>query len=156
MYKSTHHPDDTPRGVVFTQALARPLGVCTVPIMIGATASALQGNPIWAYLTWGLPAALLVATLWAHFTLRRTVAEIRLRSGQAAVRSVQDVLNDRPPQWHPLFKVRATTWYLEVSLGWNTYEFRPKQWPEYNELTESARQAFQPDESASIRPPSYA
>ncbi len=141
---------------MFTRVLARPLGVCTIPIMIGATASALQGQPIWSYVAWGLPAALLVATLWAHFTLRRTVAEIRLRPGQAAVRSVRDVLRDHPPQWHPLYKVRATSWYLEVSLGWNTYEFHPQQWPDYEGLQEGARQAFHPDDTSSVQPPSYA
>lgn len=124
--------------------------------MIGATASALQGQPVWLYLAWGFPAALLVATFWAHFTLRRTIAEIQLRSGQAAVRSVQDVLSGQSSTWHPLFKVRTTPWHTEVSVGWNTYELAPRDWPEYEELRDAAREAFNPNTSNSIRPPSYA
>lgn len=156
VFKSVHHPEDTPRGVVFTRALARPLGVCTVPIMIGATASALQGQPVWSYLVWGLPAALLVATFWAQFTLRRRVAEVHLRPAQAVVRSVRDVLNDHSPDWQPLYNVRTTPWRVEVSVGWNTYELDPPHWPEYDTLQEEVQNAFHPDESSSVRPPSYA
>lgn len=141
-FKSTHHPGDTPWGIVYTRFLARPLGVCTVPLMIGATTSALLGQSVWAYLVWGLPAAIALATVWTHFSMARTVAEVRFRTGQAALRSVYDVLLDRPSDWQPIFNVRTTTWHLELSVGRTTYEMTPKRWPDYETLCDAARQSF--------------
>lgn len=112
--------------------------------MIGATTSALLEQPVWAYLVWGLPAAIGLATVWAHFSMARTTAEIRLRSGQAALRSVYDVLRDRPLDWEPIYNVRTTSWNTELSVGRSTHELMPKQWPEYESLSEAAKHAFHP------------
>lgn len=116
--------------------------------MIGATTSALLNQPIWAYLVWGLPAAIALATVWTRFSLSRTVAEIALRPGQAALRSVYDVLQDRPLSWEPIYKVRATSWNTEVSVGRTTHVLQPKDWPDYEALREGAKNAFRPNASS--------
>lgn len=144
-FKSTHHPEGRSWGLVYTRFLARPLGMCTVPLMIGATTSALLGQPVWAYLVWGLPAAILLATVWTHFSMARTVAEVGLRPGQAAFRSVYDVLLNRPREWDPIFDVRTTAWDTELSVGRTTYTLHPKRWPEYDALQDAARQSFRPE-----------
>lgn len=154
VFKSTHHPGNTPWGIVYTRYLARPLGVCTVPLMIGATTSALLDQSIWYYLVWGLPAAIILASAWTHFSLSRTIAEIGFRSGQAALRSVQDVLVDRPLVWKPIFNVRTTSWHVELSVSRATYELQSEQWPEFEKLEKAARQSFQAEASSS--PSSYA
>lgn len=156
IFESTHHPNDTPWGIVYTRFLARPLAVCTVPLMIGATTSALLSQPIWVYLVWGLPAAIALATVWTHFTMSRTIAEIGFRSGQARLRSVYDVLLDQPVGWKPIFKVRTTTWHVELSVGRTTYELQGDQWPDFDALQDVARKSFQPEGSPSVSPPSYA
>lgn len=143
-FKSTHHPEGRPWGLVYTRFLARPLGMCTVPLMIGATTSALLGKSVWAYLVWGLPAAILLATIWTRFSMARTVAEVALRPGQAAFRSVYDVLLNRSREWAPIFDVRTTSWDTELSVGRTTYTLHPKQWPEYDALQDAARQSFRP------------
>lgn len=156
IFESTYHPGDTAWGVVYTRFLARPLGVCTVPLMIGATTSALLDQPIWFYLVWGLPAAIALATAWTHFSLSRTIAEIRFRSGQAAVRSVYDVLLERPPEWKPIFTVRTTSWHVELSVGRTTHELQADTWPDYDALQKAARQSFQSEVSSSASSSSYA
>lgn len=148
-FQSTHHPGDTPWGIVYTRFLARPLAACTIPLMIGATTSALMGQPIWTYLVWGLPAAIGLATVWAHFSMSRTIAELVLRRGQAALRSVYDVLLGRPFEWKPIYKVRTTSWHTELSVGRTTYELQPGDWPDYDTLEEVAQQSFHPDASPS-------
>lgn len=152
VFESTNHPGDTPWGIVYTRFLARPLGVCTVPLMIGATTSALLEQPIWGYLVWGLPTAIALATVWTHFTLSRTIAEAGFRPGQAALRSVYDVLLDQPFVWKPIFKVRTTSRHVELSAGRTTHELTSSQWPDYDALRNAARQSFQPEAS----PPSHA
>ena len=116
--------------------------------MVGATASALQGNPVLGYLIWGVPVALLVATLWTHFRLSTTPAELHLRSGQVALRSIQDVLLNRSLNWLPLYNVRVSPDYTEISVRWNTRIFRRTEWPAYDRLRDAAKQAFHPQ-----RPP---
>ena len=148
-FQSTSHPGNAPWGIVYTRFLARPLAVCVIPLMIGATTSALLGKPIWAYLFWGLPFALLLATIWTYFTLDRTIAEVRVRSGQIALRSVYDVLRDRPPNWKPLFNVRTTSWHTELSVGRTTYMLHPNRWPNYEGLKEAALGAFQAGQRSS-------
>lgn len=147
-FKSTHHPEDAPWGLVYTRFLARPLGVCTIPLMIGATTSALLEQSVWGYLVWGLPIAIGLATVWTHFSMSRTIAEVRFRSGQAALRSVYDVLQDRPYEWKPIFSVRATTMRIEISVGRTTHMLHPNQWPNYDTLKDVARQSFRPESGA--------
>jgi hypothetical protein len=109
--------------------------------MIGATAAALQGHPVWAYLVWGFPAALFVASVWTQFTLSTTPAEVHFKPGQCAVLSILEVLRDVPPDYHPLYNVRVTPWQTELALGWNTQVCTRTDWPQYSELREAAQQA---------------
>lgn len=155
VFKSRHHPGGRSQGFVYTKALVRPLGACTAPLMLGATASALQGQPVWGYLVWGFPAALVVAFLWTHFRLSSTSAELHLRPGQAAVQSIKDVVGDRSPSWYPLHNVRETPQYTEISVGWTTYVCRRRDWPQYERLREKARQVFYPERNRYSRPPSF-
>lgn len=154
VFKSVHHPQGRSRGLVYTEALVKPIGACMSPLMIGATASALQGNPVLGYLVWGVPLALVVATFWTHFLLSSTPAELHLQSGQVALQSVHDVLLDRPPDWHPLYNVRVTPEYTEISVRWNTRICRRKEWPEYEQLRDTAKEAFHPQ--GRPQSPSYA
>ncbi len=149
VFESTHHPKDESWGLVYTRFLARPLGVCTVPLMVGATTSALLEQPIWAYLVWGLPAAIALATVWTHFSMSRTPAEVGFRPGQAAVRSVYDVLVDHPRDWKPIFNVRTTSFDVELAIGRTTYLLQPPQWHEFPALRTAAREAFRPEAAAS-------
>ena len=141
-FYSVDHPGDAPASAVYSRALARPIGAFIAPVMLGAAATALQGNPVWGFLIWGLPGALIAATLWTQFRLMRTPAELHLRPGQAAVQSIHEVMHERPRTWHALHHVRAGRWDVALSVGWRTYSFQPAEWPEYDQLREAAKEAF--------------
>lgn len=141
-FRSVHHPADRPKGLVYARQLAGPIGACTLPIMIGATATALLGQQIWGYLVWGLPAALGVASIWTQFALSNTVAELHLRAGKCAVRSVHDVLYDRSLTWHPLYNVKGSPGEIELSVGWTARVCSQQDWPEFPELRSAAQQAL--------------
>jgi hypothetical protein len=117
--------------------------------MIGATTSALLDQSVWGYLVWGLPVAIGLSTVWTHFTMSRTIAEVGFRSGQAALRSVHDVLTERPYEWKPILSVRATSLRIEISIGRTTHMLYPNQWPKYDALQDAARQSFRPAPNAS-------
>ncbi len=146
-FRSRHHPTDRPRGLVYVREIAGPIGTCTLPVMIGATATALQGQPIWGYLIWGLPAALAVASVWTQFSLSTTIAEVHFRPGQCAARSVHDVLYDRPLQWHPLYNVKGAPGEIELSIGWTTRICRRQDWSDFSELRSAAQQSFRSQSS---------
>lgn len=122
--------------------------------MIGATTSALLSQAVWPYLVWGLPAALALATVWTHFSMARTAAEIEFRSGQAAIRSVYDVLRERPLRWHPILNVRTTSWHLELSVGRRTYEMPAEKWHDYERLCDAARESFKQQQTQAANPSS--
>lgn len=142
-FRSVHHPADRPKGLVYVRQMAGPIGACTLPVMIGASATALQGQPIWGYLVWGLPVALAIASVWTQFVLSMTTAEVHLRPGQCATRSVHDVLYDRPLQWDPLYNVKGAPGEIELSVGWTTRIYRRHEWPRFSEFRSAAQQAFQ-------------
>ncbi len=141
VFRSTHHPGNAPSGLVYTRALVGPIGVCTTPVMIGATAAALQSQPIWGYLVWGLPLAIILAMTWAQFSLSTTPAEIHLKPGQCAVQSVRDVLREKPPTFHPLYNVKVSPFQIELAIGWKTQECVRADWPQYGKLRKAAQQA---------------
>jgi hypothetical protein len=141
-FESIHHPGDVPGPLIYARRLAGPLGACTVPIMIGATVAALQGQSVWAFTVWGLPIALTLASAWTRFTLSATPAELHLRSGQCAVRSVLDVLRDRPSDWHVLYGVEESATEVKLLLGWRTQICRRRAWPRFEELRDVSRQTM--------------
>lgn len=140
-FQSRHHPGTTPRGLVYARRLIGPLGAFTLPIMIGATVSALMEQAVWGYLVWGLPAALIGATIWTRFALSSTTAAVHLRDGKCAIESVHDVLHDRDRSWESLYDVREAAEDVELYLEWTTHELRRTDWPEFSELRRTARQA---------------
>lgn len=152
LFRSVHHPGNRPVASVYSRALARPTGACVIPVMIGAATVVLMGRPAWGFLVYGLPGALIVATAWTHFTLRRRFAELHLRPGEAAVRSVHDILIGRKPEWHPLHGIQAGRWDVKLSVGWRSYVFRAPEWPSYAQLRSVAEEAAEGGTSAT--PPS--
>ena len=71
LLKSLAHPDDAVAKLVYGRTLVRPLGICMLPIMIGALVTVLQGFPALTYLTVGFPAALVVSMLWTLANKKR-------------------------------------------------------------------------------------
>ena len=141
IFKSQAHPGATAWQYVYGRALVRPLGVCMLPIMIGALVTVLQGLPALTYLTVGFPAALVVSVLWTLFRMQTTVAEIHVRPGAAAVRSVWECLRARPLRWMLIFKLRTATTALTLALGDTTYELDRAAWPDADALLDTLKAA---------------
>lgn len=134
---------------MYTERLIGPLGACTLPVMIGATVAALEGQSTWPFLVWGFPLALTVASVWTQFALSRTIAAVHLREGECAVESVREVLQDGPREWENLYDVQESGGSVELFLEWTTYVCRRPDWPEFAALRRAARQATGPQASRS-------
>lgn len=141
LFKSEAHPNGATARVVYARALVRPLGVCMLPIMIGASVTVLQGLPALTYLTVGFPVAVVVAVAWTLFRMQATVAEIFVRPGAAAVRSVWESLRARPLRWVPIFELRAAPTTITLALGDTTYELDRAAWPEAEVLLDTLKAA---------------
>lgn len=141
VFTSVHHPDGMPAAVAYGRALVGPLGFCTLPVMIAATTAALQEASVWPFLMWGLPVALLVATLWTRFRLGTTPAEIHIRPREAAVRSVHDCLAAAPLDWQRIHQVRKKHTALIVTMGLDAYRLVYADWPDHPALLDALRAA---------------
>lgn len=142
VFRSAHHPGDAPSALIYGRALVRPLGACMLPVMIGATTAVLEQLAVLPYLTWGAPAALLAAMAWTRFRLGTTVAEIHIRTGQAAVRSVHDCLWTRAALiWNPIHDIRKDADVLHVTIGWETYTLPYEEWPDHQALLDALQSA---------------
>ncbi len=149
IFHSVHHPGDEPAARVYGRALVKPIAATVLPLMIAVTASALQLGVVWPYVMWGLPTSLAVASVWTRFRLGNQPAEVRLQPGQAAVRSVHDVLTGTPPDFQPIHDVRVTSDTLSVMVGYTTLAIEAPDWPAYNQMKEAFRSARHGRESAS-------
>ena len=142
VFTSVHHPGDTPAALVYGRAIAGPLGFCTVPVMIGAATAALQQQPVFPFLAWGLPAALLIATLWTRFQLGTTPAALHVRSHEAAVQSVHDCLGASDDlDWQWIHEIRQGSEALIVTIGFETYRLPYRDWPDHPALLDALRAA---------------
>lgn len=142
VFRSTHHPGGAPSALIYGHALVRPLGACMIPVMIGITTAVLEQLSILPYLTWGVPAAMLTAIGWTRFRLGTTVAEVHVRTGQAAVRSVHDCLWSHAPLiWDPIHDLRKGSDALYLTVGWETYALPYAEWPDHQALLDELQSA---------------
>lgn len=142
VFTSRHHPEGAPSALVYGQALIRPLGACMIPVMLGATSAVLQQLPVLPYLTWGTPAALVAAIAWTRFHLGITPAELHIRTGQAAVRSVYDCLwSSSPLIWEEIHDIRQGSDALYLTLGWETHTLHYADWPDHRALLDALQSA---------------
>lgn len=143
-FRSTAHPGDASAALVYSRAMARPLGVALTPVMLAALMTVLAGQRIWPHFFWGMGLALGVAWAWARFQLSRTLAEVQLRPGRrvAAARTVRDVLGDARPEWRRLVRVRTERVppALRLHLGDTSHRLLKRRWPRADELREAVRQ----------------
>lgn len=104
--------------------------------MIVCLVAALRNASLLVYLVWGFPAATVAAFLWTAFSLRRTLAEIRVAVGAVTILSVRDVAvrRRRPHEVLPLFDVRNYGRWLVVAAGDADYIFHDSEWPQFGEL----------------------
>lgn len=139
VFKSTDHPGDLPGAYIYLQVLGRAFLWCTLPLMLGATATVLmEGDPL-PFLIWGLPVAVLAATGWTLFHLNRRIAMIRITDGHVAVYSVWDVVHNRPPITGPLLHAERSYKGVRASIGDAVYTFQAESWLEFEELLGTLR-----------------
>lgn len=143
-FRSTYHPGSRPAAHVVSEALVQPLALFAIPLMIGTTAAVLLGQSIVLSLAVGLPLVLGGASVVAHFRLGQLPAEVCLRGGEAALRSVRDIIYGTPRQWRPLYDARLEATQTTLTIGWQTLRCTRNDWPEHDALQTAVRDARRP------------
>jgi len=126
---------------VYARSIVRPLAVCMLPVMLGGLVTVLQGYPALAYLIVGFPVALLAALGWTFFRMHAILAEVHVRPGEAAVRTVWEYLRAHPLRWAPIYELRSAQTTLTLALGDAAYELDRTAWPEADTLLDALRVA---------------
>ncbi len=134
VFRSVAHPGSKGLGLIYSRALARPVGALMLPVMIVTLVQVLLGDSVFPSMFFAAAAALAVASLWTHFQLRNTLVELHVRGQRIAVRSVLDVVLDRPLHWQPLFSAQQQRDGLHVYTDDYTFRLHRVDWPEYNRL----------------------
>lgn len=138
-FQSVHHPGDKSAVRVYGEALVAPLGACMLPLMIMATIQVLQHIDPLPYVLALAPVAILLAITWTRFRLSSKAAELHTYPGMAALRSIEDVLQNRSLDWRPVFDVREAPDRLHVTMGHETHTLPDADWPGHDVLLDALR-----------------
>ncbi len=149
-FRSIHHPGDVSRAWLAVQAQARPVALALLAVMTVGLAAALQGrNILWPFVT-GAAIAYLVAAAVGHNHVLTTPAQIEVTGASAAVQSVWQAASEPIPA-APAFvsSARLAHGELTVGIGDSVESFQRADWPEFDALVESLRQAAEAGRAAS-------
>ena len=141
LFHSTAHPAGASASLVWARALVLPLATAMLPVMIATLVAALEGLSLLPFLVFGFPGAIAAATLWTRYRLSLTLAEIHVRGGEAAVRTVTEVLRDRRLTWRSVFDLRKTKTTFIVAVGRTHYELDDADWPDVRALLNALQKA---------------
>jgi len=141
-FQSIDHPGSDSVPVLYSRAVARPMGVLMLPVMIVALVQALQGAPVFPEIFLAAGVALTAASAWTHFQLGHRVVELRVQGQRVALRTAIDVARDVAPVWEPLLRAKQQRDGLHLYVGDRTIHLSPSNWPAYERL----RTALQPDD----------
>ena len=146
-FPSSHHPGDTSFTLVVARAQAQPVALALIAVLVVSFVVLMQGSPVLGTLAWAAPLAYAVAAGWSLYELRRRPAEIVLRGGFAAVRSVWDVARRPDPasdselRLYRVFPPNRVDGELSVGIGHQVYTLRPEDWPKFGRLKDALHAA---------------
>lgn len=105
--------------------------------MIATLVAVLEGLPVVPYAFWAGGGALLIATVWTSFDLRRRIAEIGIAGPWVQVRSIADVAARRAEPARRVLDVRDYGTWAHLTVGLTSYELERADWPHFEELVEA-------------------
>jgi len=146
-FSSIHYPDDTQFALVVARAQAQPVAVALIALLTVSFVALLQGSPVLGTLTWAAPFAYAIAAGWSLYELRRKPAEIVIRGGFAAVRSVWEVARRPDPatdidlHLYRVFPPSRVDGQLSVGIGHEVFTLRPEDWPKFATLKDALHAA---------------
>lgn len=141
VYRSSLHPGHRSASVLFGSEVVRPLAACMIPVMLGALNYMLTGRDPLRFLTLGFPIAMIVASAWTIFQLRRRVAEVVIRGEAVRILSAWQVAAGQSEDWVSLLDVRRESSGLVVTLGHDTRNLLNADWPNLSRMEEVLRTA---------------
>lgn len=134
-FRSLEHPGGLSRRWTFARRLVGPLATCFLPLMIGALVAVLQTYDALPFLTIGFPLALALAAAWTFYRMHATPAEVFVRPGTAAVRSVWAAAEpERGLHWRPIYELRFDPSTITAGIGDAAIEFDRRFWPDADAL----------------------
>jgi len=133
---STLHPGGRTKAAIVGTALAKPVGICMLPVMMGALVGMLQGYPVLGFLYFGFPISLLVASGWSWIQVRNIICEVHIHDGVVAIRSQWEAA-DLPSalNWRRLIDSSEIESGLRITLGLEEYSLHRQEWDRWSALS---------------------
>ena len=154
VFPSIHHPGDAALAFVLARAQVQPVALALIALLTVSCVALLEGEPVLSTLAWSSPLAYVVAVGWTLYELHRKPAEVVVRGGFAAVRSVWDVARRQNPAsdaellFYRVFPPQRVDGELTVAIGHDVHTIRREEWPTFDALKEALHAA-----SMSFAPP---
>ena len=135
VFRSRHHPGDTPAPLVYARALTGPLAWSMTGVMIAAAVAMLTAQDPLPWVVWVVPLVYALSTAWTIYDLRRTPAELVIDGARGGIRSVWDVaLRTTTLPLYSVFTPRRTMEGVDVPIGRTLFSFPPEDWPSFDRL----------------------
>ena len=142
VFRSKRHGGSLPPAVLFGQALALPIGICSLPVMIGALVTMLQGRAVLHFLLVWFPVAIVVAWAWTAMRLRGDVVELTFGDILVTTRTGWEVALGRAPKSSvAVLDVRRAGDDLLVTLGREPTRLLRSDWPDLDAIESACRRA---------------
>lgn len=143
-FQSKHHPGLVSLSLVLVRAQAEPVALTLLGVCAVAFVAILRGESVLGTMLWAVPLAYALAAAWAVYELHRRPAEIVLRGGFGALRSVWDVAAGRDEASErvalsPVFPPFRKDGQFHVAIGDAIVTIRPSDWPEFDDLAAALR-----------------
>ena len=140
IFKSTRHPEGRPAVVIRSREIRQPLTLAMFLLMLYIIVDILVGQFALADLLWGLVVAAVAATVLTYVRMRQHVSEVLVQTDYAAVRTLEDILAERPPAWGPIYDIRNQPDTLTLTIAWGSYDLAKEEWPDHEELVAALQQ----------------
>lgn len=142
VFRSSRHGGDQPPAVLFGQALGVPIGICSLPVMIAALVTMLQGGRPLPFLLYWFPLSLGVAWWWTATRLRAEIVELTVGESSASFRTRWEVATGRKSRTpSAILDVRRSGHDLLVTIGYETIVIRQTRWRDLGKIETACRGA---------------
>jgi hypothetical protein len=119
---------------VLLDVSGRVFAFLAIPVMTWALFEALDGVPPLRGFSVAITVVLALSIAAANFVVRVRAAEVWVRGGTIAIRSVYEVATNRSLAFVPLYEVRADADHVTLAAGQRSYSIARARWPKAREM----------------------
>lgn len=134
-FRSSTHPDNRSRTVLFAEKWIRVLATLFLPFMILITVFVLQHRPVLLFSVLSFASTFVLASAWTLYDLKQTIAEVRIYADDTvSLVSAWNCYNESDTIGGQVLDVRRNGDTLFVAVNDTVYRLERVEWPDFDRL----------------------